>query len=79
MIEKNLPTKLEKDFTKRVREFCGKNNVTLYFFSRKATTGLERLYEFVYHGKGTITMKVAGRMEAVMDEFNRKKKNEKKQ
>lgn len=64
-----LETKYEEDFANEVVQFLKDNNVTMYVFSRRVTTNIEKLEDFVNNRQGTLSSKVIGRMKNFMKSY----------
>lgn len=70
-------TKFEKEFAKEVRDFCQKHNLTTWKIGDSKEVQYhnnEKLKEFFYNEKGTISGNLIGRIKDFMRSYERKKK-----
>lgn len=66
--------KREKELVKKVNDFLDEHGITLYVFSRGiGYHNVEKLEAFFKHREGTLTLKIAGRIEKFIQEYKPKK------
>lgn len=66
--------KKEKDLVKKVNDFLDEHKITLYVISRGiGYHNVEKLEDFFKHDSGTLTLKIAGRIEKFINEYKPKK------